>query len=276
MRWLTSWGSSLDQSCGRSRHKFLRMMPGCWLGQIAAPVPTGLTIVGPTVGRRTELARLLAAYDRAAAGAVERILMTGAHGIGKTRLLAELAQEAQARGALVQDHITEERPSVPVVVLLDDLHRRSAAEFVALTELVLSARPPMLVVGAAVLDQAGERRDDLHDLSRPAVGAPLRSDDAEIVRLYVSPDEVEDGVAVAAGAAGVPLQVHAVASRYGEERAAAQVEEAAAGIPGPRRHASESQERVAKKASETGNAYGCCGRRTNPLRHRPSCAPTRG
>ena len=76
----------------------------------------------------------------------------------KTRLLAELAREAQARGALVQDHITEERPGVPMVVLLDDIHRKSAADLNALTELVLSARPPLLVVGAAVLDQAVERR----------------------------------------------------------------------------------------------------------------------
>ena len=211
--------------------------------------PIGLTIVGPTfVGRQAQLTRLLAAYDRAAAGSVERILLTGTHGIGKTRLLAELAREAQARGALVQDHITEQRSGVPVVVLLDDLHRKPAAELTAMTKLVRSARPPLLVVGAAVPDQTAEQRATISKIfPNQLVMPPLRADDiTEIVRLYVSPDEVEDGVAVAASAAGVPLQVHAIASRYGEERAAAQVTEAAADIPGPRRHASESQERVAK------------------------------
>ena len=219
------------------------------VAKLPSSLPPGLTIVGPTfVGRQAELTRMLAAYDRAAAGSVERILLTGAHGIGKTRLLAELAREAQVRGALVQDHITEERPGVPMVVLLDDLHRKSAADLNALTELVLSARPPLLVVGAAVLDQAVERRAAIPKIfPDQLLVPPLRSDDvAEIVRLYVSPDEVEDGIAIAARAAGVPRQVHAVASRYGEERAAAQVEEAAAGIPGPRRYASESQERVAE------------------------------
>jgi DNA-binding SARP family transcriptional activator len=60
-------------------------------------------VVGPTfIGRVAELARLLAAYDQAAAGAVERVLLTGPHGIGKTGLLAELAREASAKGVHVR------------------------------------------------------------------------------------------------------------------------------------------------------------------------------
>jgi len=75
---------------------------------------------------------------------------------------------------------------------------------------------------------------------------PLRAEDvAEVVGLYVPPEAVDDGVAAVADAGGVPLLVHAAASRYGEELAAAQVEEAAAGISGPRRNLSSSQERVA-------------------------------
>lgn len=79
-------------------------------------------------------------------------------------------------------------------------------------------------------------------LSVPALSS---SDIVEIVRLYVPVEAVEDGVAAVAGAAGVPLQVHAAASRYGEQLAAAQVGEAAAGISGPRRRLSASQDRVA-------------------------------
>ena len=55
---------------------------------------------------------MLAAYDRAAAGSVERILLTGAWD-WQDPTLGGTAREAQARGALVQDHITEERPGVP-------------------------------------------------------------------------------------------------------------------------------------------------------------------
>lgn len=59
-------------------------------------LPPALTAVGPTfVGREAELAHLLEAYDRAASGAIERVLLIGPHGIGKTRLLAEFAREAR-------------------------------------------------------------------------------------------------------------------------------------------------------------------------------------
>jgi WD40 repeat protein len=204
-------------------------------------------MVGPTfVGRQAELTRLLAAYDRAVAGSVERILLTGPHGIGKTRLLAEFGREAQSRGALVRDRITGDRPNGTIVILLDDLHRIPTAELMAMAELVIAARPPMLVVGAGVLDDTAEHHAALSKIFPDQLTVPpLRSQDvAEIVRLYVPTDAVEDGVAAVASAAGVPLRVHAEASRYGDDLAAAQVEEAAAGISGPRRHLSESQERV--------------------------------
>ena len=118
----------------------------------------------------------------------------------------------------------------------------------ALTELVLSARPPLLVVGAAVLDQAVERRAAI-PRSFPTSCWCRRSDRMTSLRssgCMSRRTRSKTASPVAARAAGVPLQVHAVASRYGEEQAAAQVEEAAAGIPGPRRYASESQERVAE------------------------------
>jgi WD40 repeat protein len=67
---------------------------------------------------------------------------------------------------------------------------------------------------------------------------------AEIVGLYVPAHTVEEGVAAVVDAAGVPLRVHAAASRYGERLAAEQIEVAAAGISAPRRHLSQSQERV--------------------------------
>ncbi len=53
------------------------------------------------IGRRTELATLTEAVDRAAEGAASTLLIGGDAGIGKSRLVAELEAYAQRSGALV-------------------------------------------------------------------------------------------------------------------------------------------------------------------------------
>jgi hypothetical protein len=154
--------TSLIDELGVEPGPDLRAVEARVLAQDAALLPVGtpgalppaLTVVGPTfVGREAELAQLSDAYDRAATGSVERILLTGPHGMGKTRLLAELAREAQARGGLVRYGISEtwpEETGVPVVILLDDLHSASTEELTGLMERVVAARPPLLVVGCCV------------------------------------------------------------------------------------------------------------------------------
>ena len=65
---------------------------------------TGMPRLGsdaPLVGRVDELARLLAAVDRARAGQPAVALLSGDAGVGKTRLLAELADRAEAQRATV-------------------------------------------------------------------------------------------------------------------------------------------------------------------------------
>jgi DNA-binding CsgD family transcriptional regulator len=56
---------------------------------------------GPLVGRADELARLMAHVDRAVAGRPSAVLLAGDAGVGKTRLLDELAARAAARGVRV-------------------------------------------------------------------------------------------------------------------------------------------------------------------------------
>lgn len=55
----------------------------------------------PLVGRRAELERLRAALATAGDGEPGGVLLAGDAGVGKTRLLAELTDEAEAAGALV-------------------------------------------------------------------------------------------------------------------------------------------------------------------------------
>ena len=55
----------------------------------------------PLVGRADELTRLLARVDRASAGRTSAVLLAGDAGVGKTRLLDELASRAAERGVRV-------------------------------------------------------------------------------------------------------------------------------------------------------------------------------
>ena len=216
-------------------------------------LPRGLTFAGPTfVGRDAVLARLLDAYGHADEVAAIRVLVTGPHGMGKTRVLAELAQAVQESGGLVVDSVPGSRDALPrtgapVLVALDDLQQMSAKDLAVLSRSVMSAPAPMLVVGACVWsaltpDQAAAMERTFHDrLPLP----PLEGEDIdEVVALYVPPEAVAGAVAAVDEAGGVPLQVHALASRYGEDLAAERVGLAAAGIPGPRRHLTSSREQV--------------------------------
>jgi predicted ATPase len=60
-----------------------------------------VTAAGGFVGRAEELARLLAALERAGQGQPSMVLVAGDAGVGKTRLVAELADQARQRGTRV-------------------------------------------------------------------------------------------------------------------------------------------------------------------------------
>src|SRR5690606_40769686 len=67
----------------------------------APPSPPGASLArGRLVGRELELREALAALDEAAAGA-RVLLVEGEPGIGKTRLVEEVAAEAARRGLAV-------------------------------------------------------------------------------------------------------------------------------------------------------------------------------
>ncbi len=68
---------------------------------------------GPLVGRERELALLRALWARAGRDGRTAVLVTGEPGIGKTRLVAELAAEVHAQGAVVLYGRAEEEALVP-------------------------------------------------------------------------------------------------------------------------------------------------------------------
>ena len=65
----------------------------------AAPFPAGPSAAHPLYGRAAELRTLMAAWTAARAGHGRVVLITGEAGIGKTRLVAELARRADNAGA---------------------------------------------------------------------------------------------------------------------------------------------------------------------------------
>ena len=65
----------------------------------AASVPAGPAGTRPLYGRAAELRTLMAAWTAARAGQGRVVLITGEAGIGKTRLVAELARRAENAGA---------------------------------------------------------------------------------------------------------------------------------------------------------------------------------
>jgi class 3 adenylate cyclase/tetratricopeptide (TPR) repeat protein len=100
--------------------------PGPLRSRMDAAAARGLA---PLVGRRGELARLLAAWERARAGQGQVVALVGEMGLGKSRLVRELAGRAGAAGwaVLTADPPTWETP-VPYAWWIDLLSRHFQIE----------------------------------------------------------------------------------------------------------------------------------------------------
>ena len=138
-------------------------------------------------GRRDERARLLACWERAASGAVVLAAVTGEAGIGKSRLVAELAIDVDVRGARVLFGSCSERSQVPYqpfvealseivaatpeIQLRDDVGRKGVALARVLPEL---AERLGLSVPREILDAEGERHA-MHDALRSYLSHLARS-----------------------------------------------------------------------------------------------------
>jgi class 3 adenylate cyclase/tetratricopeptide (TPR) repeat protein len=93
-----------------------------------APLPSGLaTNSPPFVGRDHERELLLAAWDRASGGHLELASVSGDPGMGKTRLVAEVAKAAFALGATVVHGRCDEEGIIAFLPLLDILRQLARA-----------------------------------------------------------------------------------------------------------------------------------------------------
>ncbi|RBY75238.1 LuxR family transcriptional regulator [Geodermatophilus sp. TF02-6] len=130
----------------------------------------------PMVGRDAELARLLAAVDRAIDGRGCAVLLAGDAGVGKTRLLDELAARAAGRGVRVlTGHCVDlgdvGLPYLPFVDLLRPVAGEPAAASAAAQPALAGLLAGRAVAGAPELP-AGEAAD----LGRPLTPRPLLDD----------------------------------------------------------------------------------------------------
>jgi WD40 repeat protein/DNA-binding SARP family transcriptional activator len=163
----------------------------------------------PLLGREAELGRLRELWSRARAGAGASVLVTGPAGIGKTRLVQELAEEVRrGGGAVVHGELGEVRR--PTLLVVEDAERAPD---------VPPGRPVLAV--ATALEGEGETLE-LPPLGRDGVAAVARYHaggraDAEppVDRLLA-----ESG--------GVPALVHRAAAAWARELATRRVGEAAA------------------------------------------------
>jgi len=89
-----------------------------------APTPASADGEPPLVGRRAELAQLVAALDRVGAGRTVVVSLTGEPGVGKTRLLGALLAQVPGRGgSVVAGRAHEPESGRPYGAWIDALRR---------------------------------------------------------------------------------------------------------------------------------------------------------
>ncbi len=156
------------------RRSILRndVLPGSLDRAIPAQGQAGRpTRVLPFVGRRRELAKLRAAWTRAARGAGAFMLLSGEAGVGKTRLASELARVVQSEGGRVLIGTTAAPESIPYQAIIEAL--RSGLP-------LLLARPP----GRARRSTLARLLPELRDPNVSDVELPEQSPERETSRTY--------------------------------------------------------------------------------------------
>lgn len=199
-------------------------------------VPPRLDSAVPIIGRDAELRRLSWAWRTARRGSGTVAVVRGPSGIGKTRLLSEVADLVVHGGGEVRFFSPADdepdleglrkaltAPDGPVLVAIDDADAGAEAVLEVLSEVgSVSARPVLVLVA---LDEEHASDDEVRAVRRrldSALDVPLRPLDAESMRrvaaLYLdSVAELPAGLLEATG--GVPRRLHQAVAGWAEDRA---------------------------------------------------------
>jgi WD40 repeat protein/DNA-binding SARP family transcriptional activator len=198
----------------------------------ALPHELDVTSAPPLLGRRSELAWLRDRWDEARAGTGRVVVLAGDEGMGKTRLVAELAADAHAHGATVL-YASGDGPARavhevlgraagahrPLLLVVDDADEAGEEVLAAVRD---ASGGSTLVVAIAKAPEALETLEAgglLHvkRLGSSAVG--------EIAALY-APDSASQDVPtewLLGASDGVPRRVHDVASLWARRETARRI-----------------------------------------------------
>jgi DNA-binding SARP family transcriptional activator/WD40 repeat protein/MoxR-like ATPase len=243
----------------------------------AAVVPAALSAtVPPCLGRDQEVAWLDAALDLAATRRAQARLVVGPPGMGKSRLVAEVAQRAAQRGVTVRYWRADARGIEAYVpeadrlglVVIEDLDQSPHEDVARVTNFIRAtvSRPVLTLVTCRDSMRVG----DLITLPKLALSTLDSVAIAEIVRAYAP--EVPDKTAVSAmtGTGGVPAKVHQAASEWAFARAGRRIDRAVAESAEPRRVLGALREEVVAGALELAYVRGRA-RSLRPTVRTPGC-----
>jgi DNA-binding SARP family transcriptional activator len=205
----------------------------------ASTVPDELAGPAPEcLGRDEELAWLESALDLAATRRAQPRLIVGSPGMGKTRMLAELAHRAASRGIVVRYYRAHAGsliadPDRLSLLLIDDADLASPADRETITTFVRSTLKHPVVTILTCRDPV--RVGDLAGLPKLVMSGLDDASVAGIVRIYAP--AVADATAVAAmvNAGGVPARIHRAASEWAFGRAGRRIDRAVESAAEPTR-----------------------------------------
>ncbi len=205
----------------------------------AESLPPELEADIPMVGRERELDRLKELWRRARSDGGELILVVGGHGMGKTRLAAELAAEVHGDRARVRYALADPADTArsvlaevgasprPTLLVLDDLDGADTAEVVALAEL-FRGREGLPVLGLAMAkDSALAATLEPDEVLR--LGPLALEDVRAVARFYTGAgDEVEaPAQRLLAAGEGVPGRVHRAVRDWARAEAVRRLDDSA-------------------------------------------------
>jgi WD40 repeat protein len=216
--------------------------------EVRRDLPPELDALVPLADREEEVAWLREAWSLARLGQGRILFLTGARGIGKTRVAAELAREVHAEGGAVRysSFVGSSKPAVahietilaatePTLVVLDDLDAADTSVLVAIRSRVQGLESRPLLVLATY--RAGAEPPALADMVREtALGGNCRrelmpvgpEEVREIAALYLGKTTAELSVeTVLETTGGVPQRVHEVVSEWARGEASRRLAEAA-------------------------------------------------